>query len=394
MKAFKYRIYPTRVQAETLERHLAICCELYNAALQERRDAYRASGVGIRYFDQSRQMPAIRRDCPDVAEVYATALRETLQRVDRAFAAFFRRVKQGKGPAGYPRFRSRRRYDSITYPQDGFSVEGRHLTVSRIGRLRIKLHRPIEGRIKRLSLKREAGRWFAVFSCETEAVPLPESRLSVGIDVGLTTFATLSDGTEIPNPRFLGAGQRQLRIAQRRVARRKRGSAGRRKAVRLSQRAHVHIRNQRRDFVHKAARQIVNRFGLIALEDLNVVGLAGSMLAKSVHDAGWGIFLAHLSVKAEWAGRTIVRVDPRNTTQACSGCGVLVPKTLSERWHHCPECGLSLGRDANAARNILQRALGWSAGAGTWGAGPCVAPEAPDFGLGVSSRAQHEEQEP
>jgi putative transposase len=375
-RAFKYRVYPTRAQAETLDRHLAICCELYNAALQERRDAYRGCGVSIRFATQSRQLPAMKQDCPDVAEVYAQVLQDALHRVDKAFAAFFRRVKSGAAP-GYPRFRSRRRYDSLTYPQDGFTVEGARLHVSRIGSLRIKLHRPIEGRIKTLSLKREAGRWFAVFSCEVEPVPLPASAEAVGIDVGLTTFATLSDGTEIPNPRFFREGQRRLRLAQRRVARRKRGSTGRRNAVRLLQRAHAHIRNQRQDFAHKAARQIADRFGLIAVEDLPIKGLAGSMLAKSVHDAAWGMFLAHLSDKAEEAGRTFVRVDPRNTTQACSGCGSIVRKTLAERQHRCPACGLSIGRDLNAAKNMLR--LGCSRGAPTWGSGPSVAPEAVCF---------------
>jgi putative transposase len=362
-RTFRYRLYPTAAQADVLERQLAVCCELYNAALQERRACFRATGKSISFAAQSRQLPGIKADCPDVGKVFSQVLQDVLHRVDRAFNGFFRRVRAGQ-KAGYPRFRSRLRYDSLTYPQAGFGLEDRHVIVSKIGRLKIKLHRPVQGTIKTLSLKRQAGRWYALFCCEVHPAPLPVSDEAVGIDVGLTTFAVLSDGSEIANPNYARKAKARLRVAQRRVARRKKGSTGRRKAVRMLQRAHARVQFQRSDFHHKAARTLVDRFGLIALEDLNIKGLAGGMLARSVNDAGWGMFLARIDDKAVCAGRLVVRVNPNGTTQRCSGCQTVVPKTLNQRWHDCPQCGLSLSRDENAAREILR--LGLSLAGVTW----------------------------
>jgi putative transposase len=187
--------------------------------------------------------------------------------------------------------------------------------------------------------------------------PRPPSAEAVGLDLGLTSFAVLSDGTVIPNPRYAQQAHTRVRMAQRQVARRKRGSHGRRKAVQMLQRAHAHVANQRKDLHHQTARALVNRYGLVAVEALNVKGLAGGMLAKAVHDAGWGTFLQRLADKAAEAGRQLVRVNPAGTTQQCSRCGTGVPKTLAERWHSCFACGLSLSRDENAAREILRLGL-------------------------------------
>lgn len=230
------------------------------------------------------------------------------------------------------------------------------------------------GTIKTVSVKREAGHWYALFSCEVDPTPRPASDEAVGIGVGLTAFAVLSDGSEIANPRYARKAAAAVRRAQRKVARRKKRSNGRRKAIVLLQKAHAHVANQRNDFHHKAARALVDRFGLIAVEDLNLTGLAGSMLARSVHDAGWGRFLARLDDKAESAGRQLVRVHPNGTTQRCSGCQTTVPKTLSQRWHGCPACGLSLSRDENAAREILR--LGLSLAEQTWPVAASVSAEA------------------
>lgn len=376
-RTYRYRLFPTAAQVEILDRQLGVCCELYNAALQERRDCYRATGKSIAFPAQSSQLPGIKADRPDVGEVFSQVLQDVLHRVDKTFKAFFGRVRRGEKKVGFPRWRSRRRYDSLTYPQMGFTLEDRHVNVSKIGRVKIKLHRPVEGRVKTLSLKREAGKWYALFSCEVDAAPLPASDEAVGIDVGLTAFATLSDGSEIANPRYARKAAAAVRRAQRKVARRKERGNGRRKAVVLLQKAHAHVAAQRNDFHHKAAREIVNRFGLIAVEDLNVKGLAGSMLARSVHDAGWGMFLARIDEKAESAARVVVRVNPNGTTQRCSGCQTVVPKTLSQRWHECPSCGLSLSRDENAARGILR--LGLSHAEQTWPGTACVSAEAPVF---------------
>jgi len=355
LKAFKFRLYPTKSQAETLECQLALCAELYNAALQERRDAWKLNRVSVSFYDQSKQLPEIKKLRPDLAGVNSNAVEDVLKRVDKAFKAFFRRVKRGEQP-GYPRFKSFRRYDSLTFRQIGHALTERHLRISKVGQVRIKLHRPVEGEIKELHIKREAGRWFAVFVCECEPKTLPACDARVGVDVGLSAFATLDDGTEIENPRHYRAAQKRFRRAQRRVARRKKGSNRRRKAVQLLQRAHAHVRNQRADFHHNLSRWLVNNHGLIAVEDLNIKGLARTMLAKSVTDAAWGQFLNFIAYKAESAGRVLVRVNPNGTSQTCT-CGAEVRKTLSDRWHDCQSCGLSLPRDHVSALVILSRAV-------------------------------------
>ena len=367
-RTWRFRLYPTAAQRDVLEGHLRLCCELYNAALQERRDAWRMARVSIGFRQQSAQLPPIKGERPDVAGVYSQVLQDVLHRVDKAFSAFFGRVRRGER-AGFPRFRAAHRFDSLTYPQLGFAIEGRHLHVSKIGVIKIKRHRPIDGTIKTLTLKREAGRWVACFSGAVDPRPLPPSTESIGVDVGLTHFATLSDGTAIANPRHARRAERQMRRAQRRIARRRKGSARRREAVRLFQVAQAHVRHQRADMQHKLSRWLVDRYRLIAVEDLNITGLAGGMLAKPVHDAAWASFIDKLAYKAESAGRILEQVDPRGTSQHCL-CGAYVPKPLSQRWHQCPECGLSAARDHVSAQLILWRGLRLQDG--TWAPTPCV----------------------
>lgn len=352
---YKFKLYPTKQQVALFEQTLGLCCELYNAALQERRDAWRINRESINFAGQCAQLPDIKEAREELNGLYSQVLQDTLRRVDKTFKSFFGRVKR-KAKAGFPRFRSYSRYDSFTYPQLGFSVQGSHLCLSKIGKVKIKLHRGIEGKIKTLTIKREAGRWYACFSVEVESKPLLVCTESVGIDVGLLSFATLSDGTEIENPRYYREAQKHLRIAQRKVARRKKGSHRRRKAVQLLQRTHAHIRNQRADFHHKISRWLVNNYGTIAVEDLNIKGLASGILAKSVSDAGWGQFLNMIAYKAADAGRTFVQVNPNGTSQTCT-CGASTPKTLSQRWHKCSMCGLSQSRDHVSAQIILARGL-------------------------------------
>ena len=377
-RTFRYRVYPNRLQSEALDAQLGEACRLYNGALQERRDAWRQARRSVSYYEQANQLKAIRAD-GSLALANFSACQDVLRRVDKAFRAFFSRVKAGR-KAGYPRFRSRRRYDTLTFPAYGDGCRLRpngRLYLQGAGEIKVKLHRPVDGVIKTVSVKREAGRWYALFSCEVEPAALPPSDEAVGIDLGLTTFAVLSDGSEIANPRYARKAAAAVRRAQRKVARRKRRSNGRRKAVVLLQKAHAHVVHQRNDFHHKAARALVDRFGLIVVEALNVKSLAGSMLARSVHDAAWGMFLDRLDEKAESAARQVVRVNPNGTTQRCSGCQTVVPKTLSLRWHDCPACGLSLSRDENAAREILR--LGLSLDARTWPVAASVASEAVCF---------------
>ena len=351
-KTYVYRLYPTTAQAHALDGQLGEACRLYNAALQERRDAYQDHGVSLNYYDQANQLKAIRA-AGDCGLANFSACQDVLRRVEKTFKAFFSRVKTGF-KAGYPRFKSRRRFDSYTFPSygDGCRLEGTRLYLQGVGHLKVKLHRPVEGTIKTITVKRECGKWYVCLSVAYTAEPLPALDTRTGLDVGLTAFATLADGTEVENPRCYRRAQARLRLAQRRVARRKRGGKNRRKAVALLQKAHARVTHQRGDFQHKVARTLVETYGVIAVEDLHIKGLASGMLAKSVHDAGWAGFIAKLTYKAEEAGRLLVKVKPRGTSQTCL-CGAAVPKTLSQRWHACASCGLSAARDHVSAQLIL-----------------------------------------
>jgi putative transposase len=373
-KNFRYRLYPTSAQIVALDDELAEACRLYNAALQERRDAYHISHKSINYYDQANQLKEIRAN-GDLALANFSCCQDVLRRVDKTFNAFFDRVQNGQRP-GYPRFRPTSRYNSITFPAYGDGckmLDIYKLRLQGVGAVKVKLHRPIEGRIKTVTVKREAGKWYVVFSVEFEPRPLPASAEKAGLDVGLSAFATLSDGTEIENPRYYKEAQAKLRRAQRKVARRKRGGNSRKKAVRDLQRAHAHVRNQREDFAHKVSRTLVLLFGVIVVEKLNVKSLAAGMLAKSVNDAGWSSFITKLTYKAAEAGRVLVKVDPRGTSQRCV-CGAPNPKTLSQRWHHCESCGLSVPRDHASALEILR--LGLSQLGETWPVAASVPNEA------------------
>jgi len=319
-KTFKYRLYPSKAQAESLRVQLSEACRFYNAALQERVEAYATQRKSINYYDQAAQLTEIRA-AGDLGLPNCHCAQEVLRRLDKAFKAFFERVKR-KQKAGFPRFKSHRRYDSITFPSHGDGnklLPSGHLFVQGVGHIKVKLHRPLHGKIKTVSLKRQCEHWYVCFSVETSVQPLPES-------------------------------------AQRRVARRKKGSHGRRKAVVLLRKIHQHIFNQRNDHQHKLARMLVSQCGMIFVEDLNVKGLACGMLAKAVHDASWSSFVAKLAYKAEEAGRLFATVDARGTSQRCP-CGAKVPKKLSDREHVCPQCGLITTRDHASATEILRLGL-------------------------------------
>jgi putative transposase len=287
--------------------------------------------------------------------VFSQVLQDTLRRLDKTYKAFFARMKRGQ-KAGFPRFKGRNRYDSFTYPQSGFEL-GTKLQLSKIGSIKIKQHRDIEGEIKTLTIRREAGCWYACFSVEYQPTVLPHNSKNIGIDVGLEAFATLSDGTRIENHRYYQAAQANLRRAQRKVARRQnKKSKRRRKAILLLQKAHQHVANQRKDFQHKLSTQLVQKFGMIAVEDLNIRGLSAGILGKAVHDVAWSSFLNMLAYKAANAGRQVIKVDPKYTSQECPTCHALEKKSLSERVHRC-DCGLTIGRDHAAAFVILGRGL-------------------------------------
>lgn len=357
-KTYKYRLNPTPAQMQALEVVLWHCRRLYNVALEQRKAWWeRGQGKSATYYQQKAELPDLKAVCPEYAEVNAQVLQDVILRVERTFAAFFRRVQHGEKP-GYPRFQGHNRYNSYTYPQygGGAVLDGGVLSLSKIGRIPIRLHRPLEGTPKTVTIRREADGWYACISCaEVPAVPLPPTGQETGIDVGLKVFLITADGEAVENPRHYRKAEKQLVKAQRRVSRCKKGSNRRRKAVKLLAQAHQKVRRQRRDFQHKAVLSLLRTYDTIYVEDLRVANMVRNPhLAKSISDAGWAAFRTILEAKAAWAGRRVVAVPSAFTSQDCSGCGERMPKRLSVRTHVCPSCGLVLDRDENAALNILR----------------------------------------
>lgn len=371
-RTYRYRIYPTRRQRLALEAQLMFACDLYNAALEQRRYAFRA-GRRVGYVSQCRELTALRAAGDGPPQMSCSAMRSPLRRLERAYQAFFRRVNAGEKP-GYPRFRSRRRYDSLTW-DSAWSIQERRLALAGIGHLKVKWHRelPVSARVCTVTVRRVVGRWYVCFALALEVSPVPARKVmrAVGVDLGVQNFAALSTGEPIPGPRAYRAARRQLRVAQRRVSRRLKGSRRRVKAGLLLARLHERVRNLRQNHAHQLSRRLVSDFGLIAVEDLQVRALTRGFLAKDINDQGWAEFLRLLRYKAEDAGIQVVAVPPDGSSQICSGCGIWIPKPLSERVHRCSRCGLVVDRDINAARNILRPDM--SRQAATWPSGACVA---------------------
>ncbi len=356
-KSFKYKLQPAPEQEQALAFVVRRCRERYNAALHERRDAWHTCGVSVTAAGQSAQRPAVKAVRPEYHDIHSQVLQDVLTRLDRAFHAFFRRIKNGETP-GYPRFQGASRYHSFTYKQfgNGAALDHGFLVLSKIGRMALRWSRPLEGTPKTVTVSREADGYSVCFSCaEVPTQPLPATGQETGIDVGLKVFLVTAQGVAFENPRHFRKAERRLKTAQRRVARRKKGSHRRRKAVTLLAKAPQDVQRQRRDFHHKTALALVAHHDTIYLEDLRVANLVRNQrLAKSISDASWAQFRAILEAKAVYAGRRVVAVPPAYTSQDCSGCGEPVQKSVSVRTHICPnpDCGLVLDRDENAARNI------------------------------------------
>lgn len=331
---------------------------LYNTALEHRKAVYQQESRYVSYFEQCSVLKRWRSENSYLANTNQSSCQATLRRLDGSFQSFVRRVRKGENP-GYPRFKSVRRYDSFTYPfyGNGCKIRRDRLYLQCIGEVKIKLHRPIEGKIKTVTIKKQADGWHACFACEVEPKTLPVSDECVGVDLGLESFAITSDGEFFPSPKYMKKAEKNIRRLDRQMQRRKKGSNRRKKAAKQLAKAYLHVADQRKDTAHKIARSLVGRYGVIAVEDLRISNMVKNHhLAGAIHDAGWSIFLNILSSKAEEAGRQVIKVDPRNTSQLCSRCGAMVKKPLSQRWHTCPECGFSIHRDVNAAINILKRA--------------------------------------
>lgn len=364
-RAYKYRIYPTKNQIGIFNFTLNNCRWLYNTALEHRREAYRISQKSISYKEQANELPDLKKQFPKFKNIHSQILQDVLKRVDKAYQNFFRRIKTKNGKAGFPRFQGKDRFDSFTYTQSGFSFtkDKKRIEFSKIGFVKIKLHRqiPVGSHIKTCTIKREQDKWFVCFSCEVPKIISENKTVSkaVGIDLGLTDFAVLSDGTEIKNPKYLKKSEAELKETQSKYSKKKS-----KKVKKKLQRLHRKVANQRKDFQHKLSRKLVNNFDLIAYEDLKVKKMISdatnsddpkiNKLQKHISDAAWGNFIGMMKYKAEEAGTWLVPINPRGTTKTCSSCGNVEAKKISERKHICKVCGYEDSRDHNAAINILR----------------------------------------
>jgi putative transposase len=370
LRTYKYLLRPTAEQERGLEYLLGQARLVYNAALEQRISTYQDTGKGLSYNAQWTHFRDLRNTQPDrLGQLNASALQHTLRRLDKSFAAFFRRIQAGEKP-GFPRFKNPNRFHSLEFTYgDGCKLRveengRRSFYLQNIGILRLCFHRPLPAAsvIKHVVVKRVHERWYVCLMLEIpDALPATDAPpiKPLGIDVGLHSLAGLSTGETIENPRWLRQSLVELRILQRRAARQTRGSHRRRNTMRQITGLHEHIANQRRDFLHQLSHRLVKEHDLIAVEDMPLAFMNRNRhLALSSHDAGPGELRQLLAYKAEDAGRRMVAVNPFNTSQRCSGCGDWVEKTLAIRVHHCPACGLVLDRDVNAARNILHLALG------------------------------------
>lgn len=398
VKTYRFRLHPTAKQHVALGSMLRAHAELYNAALQERRDAYKTRGVSVRATDQMKQLTAIREARSDIAVWSFASQQQTLRRLDKAFQAFFRRIKAGETP-GYPRFRPASRFDSVDFRHgDGIKFidtgssrrSGRqreaHLRVQGVGHVRVRLHRALPDGVKlgQVSIKREGTgrrqRWYAVLPVDVEDIALSKTGSVVGIDLGVASFYADSNGHFQPNPRHLKAAEQRLAAAQQGLARKKRGSTRRKQAVQKVARLHAKVRAQRLDHAHKTAHALVAQHDLIAHEALKVSnmvrrakpipdpeqpgvflpngGSAKSGLNRSISDAGWSQFLSILTNKAACAGRDVIAVNPTNTSRTCSSCGhVAAENRLTQAAFICMSCGHTAHADTNAAINILRAGL-------------------------------------
>lgn len=369
LKTYKYRIYPNKEQTEKLIWTIDICRQMYNCVLLDRIQEYENTKKGLSRFSQQVILKNDKVKIKYLKRIHSQVLQDVLLRVDRAYQNFFRRAKSGGNP-GYPRFKNENRYDSITFPQQpGFRLIGKKLHISKIGDINIKLHRDLPSTPKACVIKREIGNWYACFPVDFVPTKLDNKpTMSIGIDVGIKSFAVLSNGDIFQNPKFLKTSEKRLAKKQRQLSNKKKGSRNKNKSRIVVSKLHCKIKNQRKDFQHKLSRYLINKYGFIAIENLNVKGMGKNhKLAKSISDAGWGQFLSFLSYKAEEAGTTLEEVNPKNTSIVCSLCGERVPKTLAVRVHKCPNCGIEIDRDYNAAINILSKSTAGIAGINAWG---------------------------
>ncbi|WP_414565631.1 MULTISPECIES: RNA-guided endonuclease InsQ/TnpB family protein [unclassified Anabaena] len=378
--AYQYRLRPTKQQAAAIDRWLSMLCAQYNYLLADRFNWYEQNRCSVNacplvchlpelrdnpdYYSQKKTLPELKKTHPHYGDIYSQVFQDVVKRVKVTFDRFLKGDSNGKR-SGKPRFKSRSRYKTFTYPQMKYGcLQDGLINLPKLGQIKVILHRPLPDgfRIKTASVTKKADGYYLTLSLEDSTVPeiKPDinPELITGIDMGLKEFLTTADGETVAIPQHYRKAQKRLRVIQKRVSRRKKGSNRRHKAVKQLGKQHKKIADKRKDFHFKTAHNLLKKYDVIAHEDLNIKGLSKSRLSKSVHDAGWGNFLSILTNKAENAGLLVIPVKASGTSQECSSCGAKVPKKLPERWHDCPHCGCSLDRDHNAAINIKNRAEG------------------------------------
>ena len=384
-RTYKYRIYANREVLSKADNWIFLCRRLYNTALEQRIAIYRQNKGSISCYSQVNQLPDLKKGFPEYREVGSQVIQGVIERLDKAYKAFFRRVRNGDGKVGFPRFKGRNRYDSFTLKQCGWKLEGNYLSIRNVGRFKLKLSRQIAGDIKTVTIRREAtGKWYVCFSCTN--VPervLEKSISSIGIDVGIKSFLVDSEGNKVNNPKYFRQSEKFLRRSQRKLCRGVKGSNRRGKARLLVAKAYEKVKNQRNDFLHKVANQYITNYGIIFIEDLNIKGMVRNHhLSKSIADSSWGKFFEMLHWKAEEAAREVIKI-PRfePSSKTCSDCGAINKDlTLNDRQWVCQACGVLHDRDYNAAMNINR--VGQTLQAITKEDALCVACEAPLFRAG------------
>jgi putative transposase len=369
--SFKYRLDLSVEQAEALQKNFNFCRFLYNSALQEKISHYQKFKKSVSYNSQSASLREIKPYFSEqVATIYSQTLQQVLKRLDVAYQNFFRRVKQGETP-GFPRYKSMDRLRSICFPQSDLTgggvklLENKTLKIYGIpGEVKVKWHRPFQGRCKQVTIVKQSGNYYVVLSCDDVPLePLPATGKTIAIDLGLDSFATLDDGTKFHHPKPYKTAKEKLAYLNKKLALKQKGSNNRKKVKASLSKAYEKVNNIRNDFQHKLSKKLVIDNDVVIIEKLNIKGMLeakGFEVSKSnIQNASWGNFVNKLTYKAEKAGRKIILVNPRNTSKMCSGCGTIKKSlALTEREYQCNACGIALDRDVNAARNI--RRLGTS----------------------------------
>ena len=354
LRMYRYRLYPSQKQEERLFNTFNTCKNIYNELLELSISVYKENKVTLNRYDFNKLLTGL------YPEVYSQVKQNISDRVHNSFQNFFRRCKDMScKKKGFPRFKSS--INSITYPQDGFKfISDKKLYASKIGNIPIVLHRVPKGKLKTMTIKiNRAGQWFTIFACEVPVKPIKNtSKKEIGIDVGIESFATTSDRVFVNNPRYFIKSEKRLKLLQRRVSRKKKGSKNRKKAKHLLAIQHLKVSNQRLDFLHKLSHSLTEKYGFIAVEKLNIKGMVHNHhLAKHISDASWNAFVSMLSYKAIVSGGQLVKVNPRNTSKTCSNCGAIADMPLKQRKYRCDVCGFVCHRDINASFNILKIGL-------------------------------------